>query len=43
MGYVEKEFATVNDAWSIEILGTRYPARLQAEALFDPEGRRMRS
>ncbi len=43
MGYVDKEFASANDAWSIEILGTCYPARLQAQPLFDPEGRHMRS
>ncbi len=43
MGYVERPFAAANESWSIEILGTRYPARLQAQPLFDPEGRRMRS
>ena len=42
LGYVEKAIADRLDAWSIEILGERRPARLQAAPLFDPQGERMR-
>jgi dimethylglycine dehydrogenase len=41
MGYVPKEIADEPGPWSIEILGTRYPARLQVRALFDPDGQRL--
>jgi dimethylglycine dehydrogenase len=41
MGYVPKEIADESGPWSIEILGTRYPARLQARPLFDPDGQRL--
>jgi dimethylglycine dehydrogenase len=41
MGYVPKETADADEGWSIEILGSRRPARLQHRALFDPDGRRM--
>jgi dimethylglycine dehydrogenase len=41
MGYVPKEIADDDAGWSIEILGTRYPARLQRRALFDPDGKRL--
>jgi len=41
MGYVPKEIADERGPWSIEILGTRHPARLQARALFDPDGQRL--
>ena len=42
MGYVPKEIADEVQGWSVEILGERYPATLQAEPLFDPSGNRMR-
>jgi dimethylglycine dehydrogenase len=42
IGYVAKHVADQVAGWSIEILGRRYPARLQAQALFDPDGERMR-
>ena len=35
--------ATPDQAFEVEILGTGYPARLQAETLYDPKGQRMRS
>lgn len=41
LGYVPTELADANDGWSIEILGQRYPARLQRRALFDPDGKRL--
>ena len=41
MGYVAKVVADRDSPWSIEILGKRCAARLQARPLFDPEGRRM--
>lgn len=41
MGYVPKELDGMRDGWSIEILGQRYPARLQDRALFDPDGKRL--
>jgi dimethylglycine dehydrogenase len=42
LGYVAREIADAAGPWSIEILGKRFPARLQARPLFDPEGQRMR-
>lgn len=42
MGYVPKEFATTRDGWQIEVLGEMLPARLITQALFDPDGQRMR-
>jgi dimethylglycine dehydrogenase len=42
MGYVEREFADRDGAWSIEILGERHPARLQRTPLFDAAGERQR-
>jgi len=42
MGYVHREVADESGPWSIEILGRRYPAHLQPQPLFDPEGTRMR-
>ena len=42
MGYVEREIADSEGPWSIEILGRRFPARLQRVPLFDAEGRRQR-
>jgi dimethylglycine dehydrogenase len=41
LGYVPKELADAEGGWSIEILGQRYPARLQRRALFDPDGKRL--
>ncbi len=35
--------ATPDRTFEVEILGTLYPARLQAEALYDPKGDRLRS
>jgi dimethylglycine dehydrogenase len=43
MGYVPQEIADEKHGWSIEILGQRYSATLQEEALFDPKGRIMRA
>ena len=43
MGYVPKDVANLPDGWEIEILGRRYPAKLQAQPLFDANGSRMRS
>lgn len=42
MGYVERDIADSEGPWSIEILGQRFPARLQRVPLFDAEGRRQR-
>jgi len=42
LGYVAREIADAAGPWSIEILGRRYPARIQARPLFDPDGQRMR-
>ena len=41
MGYVPKEIADERGPWSIEILGTRHAARVQARALFDADGQRL--
>jgi dimethylglycine dehydrogenase len=41
LGYIPKEMADREQGWSIEILGRRYTARLQRQALFDPEAERM--
>jgi dimethylglycine dehydrogenase len=41
LGYVPKDIADESDGWTIEILGERYPARLQRRALFDPDGKRL--
>jgi dimethylglycine dehydrogenase len=43
LGYVDKDIAESDGPWSIEILGERFPARMQRIPLFDPEGRRQRS
>ena len=43
MGCVPNEIADQPDGWSIEILGKRCPARLQAAPLFDQRAKRMRS
>ena len=43
LGYVDKDLAESDGPWSIEILGQRFPARLQRVPLFDPDGKRQRS
>ncbi len=42
MGYVPKEIADEPDGFEIELLGKKYPARLQASPLFDANFERMR-
>ena len=42
LGYVDKELADSDGPWSIEILGERFPARLQRVPLFDADGKRQR-
>ena len=42
MGYVPRELAEEPVGWEVELLGKRLSARLQAEPLFDPAGKRMR-
>ena len=42
MGYVPKALSDKDDGFEIEIIGERYKARPQREALFDPQGTRMR-
>ena len=43
-GYIPAALAEGSDTqFEIEILGARYPARIQHEPLFDPSGARMRS
>ncbi|WP_136657799.1 FAD-dependent oxidoreductase [Nitratireductor sp. XY-223] len=41
-GYVPPELAADGTALEVEILGNRYPARVTAKPLYDPEGTRMR-
>jgi dimethylglycine dehydrogenase len=41
LGYVPKEIADQDAGWSIELLGRRRAARLQRQALFDPDGHRL--
>ena len=43
MGYVPKELADNITDWEIEVHGKLCSARLQSQALFDAEGKRMRS
>ena len=43
MGYVPKEIAEKKQGWAIEILGERFSATLQTEALFDPKGNIIRA
>ncbi|MDP6215997.1 MAG: FAD-dependent oxidoreductase, partial [SAR324 cluster bacterium] len=43
MGYVPKEIADEKQGWDIEILGQRFSATLQEEALFDPKGNIIRA
>ncbi|HXY97677.1 MAG TPA: FAD-dependent oxidoreductase [Steroidobacteraceae bacterium] len=42
LGYVPKEYAEVAGGFEIEILGERCQATRQAQAVFDPDGSRMR-
>jgi dimethylglycine dehydrogenase len=42
MGYVPRELAQEDNGFTIEIIGSRRPARPQRTPLFDPEGARMR-
>ncbi|MFM7066507.1 MAG: FAD-dependent oxidoreductase, partial [Gammaproteobacteria bacterium] len=42
VGYVDRALADSEGPWSIEILGERFPARLQRVPLFDAAGRRQR-
>jgi dimethylglycine dehydrogenase len=42
LGYVPPELAANYTALEVEILGARYPARVTAAALYDPNGGRMR-
>jgi dimethylglycine dehydrogenase len=43
LGMLPRELAGEGNAFEIEILGERRPARLITEALLDPQGMRMRS
>lgn len=43
IGYVPREIADEADGWSIELLGTILPARLQPQPLFDANSSRVRS
>ena len=42
LGYVPTALASPDQKFEVEILGTLTPARLQAEALYDPKGERLR-
>ena len=42
LGYVPTALATPDQTFEVEILGILTPARLQAEALYDPKGERLR-
>ncbi|TIT15325.1 MAG: aminomethyl transferase family protein, partial [Mesorhizobium sp.] len=42
MGYVPKEIADKADGFEIELLGKRFPARVQPTPLFDANLERMR-
>jgi dimethylglycine dehydrogenase len=42
LGYLPCSLAGVEDGFEIEIIGQRYPARVQRQPLFDPQGERMR-
>jgi dimethylglycine dehydrogenase len=43
LGYVPRGLAEADKDFEIEIIGERYPAKIQREPLFDPAGDRMRS
>ncbi len=42
LAYVPAALATDGEAFEVEILGEKYPARLSTKALWDPKGERMR-
>ncbi len=42
LGYVDKDIAESDGPWNIEILGERFPARMQRVPLFDADGGRQR-
>jgi dimethylglycine dehydrogenase len=42
LGYVPRDLADAEDGFEIEIIGERYPATIQRQPLFDPQGERMR-
>jgi dimethylglycine dehydrogenase len=42
LGYVPRDLADAEDGFEIEIIGERYPATVQRQPLFDPQGERMR-
>jgi dimethylglycine dehydrogenase len=42
LGYLPREVADAESGFEIEIIGERYPALVQHEPLFDPQGERMR-
>jgi dimethylglycine dehydrogenase len=42
LGYVPAALAQPNAEFEVEILGARYPARVQSQPLYDPNGGRMR-
>jgi dimethylglycine dehydrogenase len=39
---VPRDIVEAQDGFEIEIIGARYPARIQHQPLFDPQGERMR-
>ena len=43
LGYVPTEIAVSDARFDVEILGERFPARVQTMPLYDPNGERMRS
>jgi dimethylglycine dehydrogenase len=42
LGYVPRSLAEAEEGFEIEIIGERYPATIQRQPLFDPQGERMR-
>jgi dimethylglycine dehydrogenase len=43
LGYIPKELASANEAFEIEIIGERRPAKRLDSPIFDPQGLKMRS
>ena len=43
LGYVPSEYAGDGTGFEVEILGKRYPAKVVAKPVYDPQGSRMRS
>jgi dimethylglycine dehydrogenase len=43
LGYVRREIADAVDPVEIEVLGERRPARILANAPYDPAGKRLRT